>query len=311
MQAGGKIETHPLENWKPVDRFEAMSVLVQAVETGSLSAAGRKLGLPLATVSRKVAELEAHLKTRLVIRSARGLILTDAGRAFMAAAKPILEQLQEAERTAGGEYMAPTGDLVAAAPVVFGRLHVLPVAAEFLAAYPDIDLQLRLSDRMAHLVEDQVDVALRIGALPDSSLTATRIGAVRPVVCASPAYLAAHGRPKTPSDLTGRDCITFDGMCAPDHWTFGKALDVPIHSRLVVSTADAAIEAAVAGVGPTRILSYQVAERVAAGTLEVLLEDFEPESWPVHLVYNGHARLPLKLRAFLDFAGPRLRARLA
>jgi DNA-binding transcriptional LysR family regulator len=293
-----------------MDRFEAMSVLVQAVETGSLSAAGRKLGLPLATVSRKVAELEAHLNAQLVIRSARGLVLTEAGRAFIAAAKPILEQLGEAERAAGGEYAAPTGDLVVAAPVVFGRLHMLPVVAAFLSAYPDIDVQLRLSDRMVHLTEEQVDVALRIGPLPDSSLMARRIGEVRPVVCASPAHLAAFGPLNTPTDLTGRDCVTFDGLCAPDRWRFAKGLEVPIRSRLVVSGAAAAIMAAAGGIGPTRVLSYQVAERVRMRQLVLALEAFEPDPWPVHLIYNGYARLPLKLRAFVDFATPRLKSRL-
>jgi DNA-binding transcriptional LysR family regulator len=297
-----------------MDRLDAMSVLVAAVEAGSLSAAGRRLGVPLATISRKVSELETHLNARLLVRSARGLRLTEAGSAYLAAAKAILADVREAERAAGGEYAAPTGELVVAAPIVFGRLHVLPVVADFLAAYPDVDLRLALSDRAVHLVEERIDVAIRLGDLPDSQLTARRIGSVRQVVCASPAYLAAHGPPKTPDDLSGRACITFEGLLSPDHWRFGRgahAAEVRVRSRLVVSTAEAAIDAAIAGIGLTRVLSYQVAEPVRGGALAVALEAFEPEPWPAHMVYNGHARLPLKLRAFLDFAAPRLRQRLA
>ncbi len=178
-----------------------MSVLLSAVESDSFSKASRKLGLPLATVSRKVAELESHLKASLLIRSSRGLELTPAGRSYVTAAKAILEQLSEAERAAVGEYMEPKGDLVVTALTMFGRLHVLPVVTRFLAAYPDVAVGLALTDRVAHFLDDQIDVAIRIGALPDSSLISTRLGSVRRVVCASPEYLAANGAPATPEDL--------------------------------------------------------------------------------------------------------------
>src|ERR1700755_2357743 len=169
----------------PVDRLEAMSVLLAAVENGSLSKASRDLRLALATVSRKVAELEAHLKATLLIRSARGLELTPAGRSYVTAAKSILEQLSEAERAAAGEYIEPKGDLVVTAPIMFGRIHVLPVVTRFLEAFSEVSVGLVMTDRVAHFLEDQVDIALRIGHLPDSSLIATRVGAVRHVVCAS------------------------------------------------------------------------------------------------------------------------------
>src|ERR1700754_3311389 len=172
----------------PLDHLEAMSVLLAAVESGSLSKASRNLRLPLATVSRKVAELEAHLKATLLIRSAKGLELTPAGRSYVTAAKSILEQLTEAERTAAGEYTEPKGDLVVTAPVMFGRLHVLPVVTRFLEAFPEVSVGLVMTDRIAHFLEDQVDIALRIGPLPDSNLIATRVGAVRHVICASPDY---------------------------------------------------------------------------------------------------------------------------
>jgi DNA-binding transcriptional LysR family regulator len=296
------------------DRFEAMAILVAVTDAGSFSAAARALGIPLATVSRKVGELEARLKTRLLLRSTRQLSLTEAGQAYVAACRRILEDVGEAERAAAGEYAAPRGELVVTAPVVFGREHVLPVVVDFLKMYPDIDIRMMLTDRVVHLLEEQVDVAVRIADLPDSSSVATRIGAVRRVVCASPAYFATHGIPANPQALAAHACITMERITSRQAWTFrsGKSeVEVPVRSRLAVSTAEAAIDAAVAGLGITRVLSYQVAAAVRAGTLEVALDAFEPAPWPVSLVHTGQGILPLKLRAFLDYASPRLKASLA
>jgi DNA-binding transcriptional LysR family regulator len=293
-----------------MDRLEAMTILVTAVETGSLSAAGRKLGIPLPTVSRKVSELETHLNTRLLIRSTRKLTPTDAGAAYVAAAKRILDQVTEVERAASGEYSAPRGDLVVTAPIVFGRLHVLPAVEEFLAAFPDIDIRLMLSDRNVHLIDDQVDVAVRIGRLADSSMVAIGVGSVRYVVCASPDYIQHHGAPKTPDDLAAWPSITFDAVTAARSWTFaiaGSERMIPIHSRLSVNTAEAAIDAAVAGLGMTRVLSYQAARAVAEGKLQIVLADFEFEPLPINLIHIGQGALPLKTRAFLDFVAPRIR----
>jgi len=295
------------------DRFEAMAILVAVTDAGSFSAAARALGIPLATVSRKVAELEARLKTRLLQRSTRQLSLTEAGQAYVAACRRILEDVGEAERAAAGEYATPRGELVVTAPVALGREHVLPVVVEFLKMYPDIDIRMMLTDRVVHLLEEQVDVAVRIAELPDSSSVATRIGEVRRVVCASPAYFAAHGIPANPQALAAHACITMERITSRQAWTFrsGKSeVEVPVRSRLAVSTAEAAIDAAVAGLGITRVLSYQVAAAVRAGTLEVVLDAFEPVPWPVSLVHTGQGILPLKLRAFLDYAGPRLKASL-
>lgn len=296
-----------------MDRLEAMSLFVAAVEAGSLSAAGRRFGIPLATVSRKVSDLERHLKTRLLNRSTRQLTLTDAGHAYLAACHRILDEVGEAERTAAGEYSIPTGELIITAPIVFGRLHVLPVVTGFLAAYPDVAIRLMLADRITQLTEEHIDLAVRVGELPDSSLVATRIGSIRRVVCASPAYLAKHGTPETPRDLAAHSCITFEGLTVPAAWTFatGKSeFAVPIRSRLRVNTAEAAIDAAIAGVGMTRVLSYQITAAVRSGTLRTVLEAFEPQPWPVSLVHAGQGLLPVKLRAFLDFAAPRLKKRL-
>jgi DNA-binding transcriptional LysR family regulator len=294
-----------------MDRLDAMATLLAAVETGSLSGASRRLGMPLATVSRKVSDLEAHLRTRLVNRTSRRLTLTDAGRSYVAACKQILEQVDEAERAAAGEYSAPRGDLVITAPIVFGRLHVLPIVLDFLKVYPEIDIRLMLADGMVNLQEDPIDLAVRIGDLPDSSLIAIRVGAIGRVVCASPSYFAERGTPTAPADLAGHDCITFLG--SPNKWTFASGrstVAVAIHSRLVVNTAEAAIDAAIAGVGITRVLSYQVADAVRAGLLTLALEAFEPPVSPVSLVHAGSGLVPLKLRAFLDFAAPRLKAKL-
>jgi len=296
-----------------MDRFESMTVLLTAVEAGSLSAAGRRLGMPLATVSRKVSELETHVKARLLSRSTRKLALTDAGRDYVVACKRILEDVNEAERAASGEYSAPRGELIVTAPIVFGRLHVLPVTTEFLAAYPEVAVRLVLGDRVVNLLEDQVDLAVRIGELPDSSLIATRVGTIHRVVCGSPAYFAAHGTPESPHALSAHECVTFAALMSPDSWVFkvdGVDVSVPVHSRLIVNTAEAAIDAAISGVGVTRVLSYQIDQASRAGLLDRVLRDFEPAPLPISLVYAGHARLPLKLRAFLDFAAPRLRERV-
>jgi DNA-binding transcriptional LysR family regulator len=290
-----------------------MSVLLAAVESGSLSKASRKLRLPLATVSRKVAELEAHLNAALLIRSAKGLELTPAGRSYVTAAKAILEQVTEAERAAAGEYTEPKGDLVVTAPIMFGRMHVLPLVTRFLAAYPDVSVGLVMTDRVAHFLDDQVDVALRIGPLPDSNLIATGLGTVRHVICASPDYLAANGIPSTPDDVARHSVVTFQSVSALSSWVFeSEGVEIPssFRSRLGVNTIDAAIDAGLAGAGLIRAVSYQVVDHVRAGRLRIVMQSFEPAPRPVHLVYDAQNRLPLKLRAFVDFVVPRMRERL-
>jgi DNA-binding transcriptional LysR family regulator len=296
-----------------MDRLESMAMLVAVIDAGSLSAAGRNLGVPLPTVSRKISELEAHLGIQLIRRSSRRITLTEAGAAYLDACKRILEQIGEAERAASGEYQTPRGELIVTAPIVFGRLHVLPVICDFLKAYPDIDIRLLLADRNLNLLDEHIHVAVRIGALPDSSLMGTRVGAVRPVVCGSPAYFAARGMPGTPEELVTHDCITSDVVGAPDVWRFRAGQPeraITVRSRLFVSTAEAAVDAAVAGVGIARLLSYQVARAVAEKMLVIILDDFGPPPQPVNLLHAGGKLAPLKLRAFLDFAAPRLKLRL-
>ena len=288
--------------------------MLAAVECGSLSKASRRLGLPLATVSRKVSELESHLKADLLVRSSKGLDLTPAGRSYVAAAKTILEQLDEAERAAAGEYTEPKGDLVVTAPTMFGRLHLLPVVLTFLSAFPAVSVELMLTDRVTHFLDDQIDVALRIGDLPDSSLIATRLGTVRRVTCASPAYFASRTPPTIPQDLVSHDVISFESVSAQSTWRFWSEeseIAVSFRSRLSVSTIDAAIDAGLAGAGIIRAMSYHVVDFVREEILQLVLEPFEPTPRPVHLIYDKQNRLPIKLRAFVDFVVPRLRDRLA
>lgn len=296
-----------------MDRLGAMLVFATAVEAGSLSAAGRKLGMPLATVSRKVSDLELYVGAPLLARTTRKLNLTDAGRSYYAACKRVLEDVGEAERIASGEYRAPCGELVVTAPIVLGRLHLVPVVAEFLAAWRDVKVRAVLDDRILGMPEAHIDVAVRIGELPDSGLVATRLGQVRQVVCASPAYLAQRGAPGTPAELAGHDCIAFTGLSAADAWKFRtrrRGTSIRVRPRLTVNTAEAAVDAAIAGVGLTRVLSYQVEREIRSGALIVVLAKFECAPVPVNLVYARTAPLPLKLRAFLDYSTPRLRARL-
>ncbi|MGA2290493.1 LysR family transcriptional regulator [Bradyrhizobium sp.] len=298
-----------------MDRLEVMSVIVAVTETGSFSAASRRLKTPVATVSRQVAELEERLKAQLFQRSPRRVTLTDAGRSYIDACKRIIEQVDDAERELSGEYRIPKGDLAVTAPWGLGHTHLLPLAVEFLNAYPEIGLRLVLTDRVVNTVEENIDVAIRIGSLPDSSSKiATRIGLIRVVLCGSPAYFAAKGKPKTLGDLREHDCITIDDVAAPSTWKFsksGRTVVAPIKTRLTVNTSEAAVLAALAGMGVARVMSYKMDAARRAGTLEIVLEDFEPEPLPAHIVYAQRKPVPLKLRAFLNWMTPRLKARLA
>jgi len=296
-----------------MDRFEAMRTLVAAVDEGSLSAASRALNVPLPTVSRRVSDLETFLGSQLVVRTSRKLLLTEAGAAYVASARRVLEELSEAERAASGEYRAPRGELLVTAPIAFGVLNVAPLVHDFLGAYPDVTVRLALSDSVVDLVENHVDVAVRIGRLPDSTLVARKLGDVRWLVCASPDYLARRGAPKTPAELANHDCIAFEGLQRYREWPFvdGKTeQQVTISPRFSINTADGVVGGAVAGMGIARVLSYQAVESVRMGTLLPILENHAPPPMPVHLVHASHQQQPLKLRAFLGFVAPLLQERL-
>jgi DNA-binding transcriptional LysR family regulator len=297
-----------------MDRLEAMSIVLAVAEAGSLSAGARRLNMPPATASRKITELEEHLRAKLFDRSARKLTLTNSGLSYVTALKRILADLSEADRAASGEFVSPTGELIVTAPAAIGRLYLIPILAEFLRAYPEIDGRLLLVDQILSLPEDHVDVALRVGELPDSRLIALRIGTIRTVVCASPAYLEARGMPTTPDDLAGHDCIIYEGFVGPYVWKFvrdGAEVAIAVRPRLVVSNPEAAFDAVRAGIGLGRGASYYVGAAIEAGTLTTVLDEFHLPTRPVSFVYPAGRFMPIKMRAFLDFAAPRLKARLA
>lgn len=296
-----------------MDRFEAMRTLVAAVDGGSLSAASRILSLPLPTVSRRVSDLETMLGSQLVIRTSRKLLLTEAGSAYVASARRVLEELAEAERAASGEYRAPRGELLITAPIMFGKMHVAPIIHDFLGAYPEVTVRLALTDGVVDLVESHVDVAVRLGKLPDSTLVAKRVGEVRWMTCASPEYIARHGVPESPDELINHACIAYEGLELWRDWDFagprGKQTTI-IRPRYSVNTADAVIAGAAAGIGIAYIISYQAADSVRDGVLVPLLREWAPPAFPVQIVHASRPHLPLKLRAFLDFVAPRLQQRL-
>ncbi len=296
-----------------MDRLEAMTILLAAVDMGSLSAASRQLRIPLATVSRRVAELEEHLHVRLLHRGNRKLVLTDAGQSYVTSCRRIIEEIAEVERTAAGEYRAPQGELTISVSAVLGRTHVLPFVVEFQRTFPDIRVRLQFTDRFVNLLEEHVDVAVRIGELPDSSMIAKRVGLIRLMLCASPAYLKRRGVPKTPLDLATHDCVIHGNYSSPHGWEFASGETtqmIHVPSRLTVNLGEAAVAAAVAGAGIARVLSYLVDDLLRSRSLVTLLEAYEPSPMPVSVVYPSQRQVPLKLRAFLDFAVPRLRKRL-
>lgn len=297
-----------------MDKLEAMAMLVASVEEGSLSAAARKLRIPVTTLTRNVNDLEALVGAKLLVRTTRKLLLTEAGGDYVASAKRILDQVDEQERRAAGEFTNPRGELVIAAPVQVGRLRVLPVINQFLTMFPEIRIQVLQSDRNIDLIDSHADAAVRIGRLSDSSFVAVRVGTLRVVTVASPSLLKKHGTPRSPEELHGFPRVVFNSpFLSP--WRYRSAGNKEIQTvadapRLLVSSPDAAADAAVHGVGATLLLEHDVAEAVSAGKLRFILEKFEVEPLPVHVVHPSRD-MPVKLRRFIDFAVPRLRAALS
>jgi DNA-binding transcriptional LysR family regulator len=300
-----------------MDRIEAMRVFVAALDEGSLAGAGRRLGRSPAAVSRAIASLEQHVGAELIHRTTRSLRLSEAGERYAAACRRILVDLEEADLIALGERSAPRGTLTITAPPISGEEILRPVIDAFLDAYPAVAVNLLLLDRHASLVEEGIDIALRVGQLPDSSMVAVRVGGgVKRVIAAAPRYLAEHPRIDEPADLVRHRIVTTTHF-GHDTWVFppaapgGVARSVHFKPRLVVNSVRAALASAVAGGGVTRLYTYHVAERVLDGSLRLLLRDAEAPPLPVHLITpQGRTSTP-KVRAFLDFATPRLRAEFA
>jgi DNA-binding transcriptional LysR family regulator len=292
-----------------MDRFEAMTVFAAVADADSFTAAARRLGLSPPAVTRAVAALEARLGIRLLNRTTRRVSLTEAGGRFLEAARRLLAELDAAEKSAAGAAAEPAGQLALTAPVTFGRLHIAPLVSDFLAAHPRVTARLLLIDRVVDLVEEGIDAAVRIGALPDSTLQARKVGEVRRQVVASRAYLRRKGTPRHPRELATHDIVAF-GSGGGREWRFGtgkERISVVVAPRLEVNDAAAAIALAERGDGLTRILSYQAAEALAARRLVPVLERFAPPPLPVQLVHPPGRLVPAKTRAFLDFAAERLR----
>ena len=288
-----------------MDRFAAMTVFAAVADLKGFAPAARKLGLSPSAVTRYVAALEDHLDIRLFQRTTRSVVLTDAGARFLERARQILADLDEAEGSAQEERARPAGRFTVSAPVVFGRRHVSPLICAYLARYPEVVGELLLSDRMINLVEEGVDLAVRIGHLADSSLVARRVGETRRIVVASPGYLDTYGVPGTPGELTAHRIIQFTGIGRSNDWRFfrdGREERVGIVPRYVTNSADAAIQHAEGGGGLTMALAYQAAELVAANRLRVVLMDFEPPALPIQLIYPTSRLLSANVRAFIATA---------
>ncbi len=294
-----------------MDRFHVMKVFVAVAEERSFAAAARRLALSPPAVTRAVADLEERLRVKLLTRTTRFVRVTDLGAQYLADARRILEELEAVDDAIGGSYRAVRGGLVVTAPVLFGRLYVIPGVVDYLNRYPDTRVSALLVDRVVNLVEEGVDAGIRIGELPDSSINAALAGKVRRVVCAAPAYLKKHGTPKQPEDLKRHTLIAASSVTTTGEWRFAegrKAIGVKVQPRLIVSTNDAAIEAATRGFGLTRLLSYQVAPLIASGKLEIVLPRYEPEPLPIHVVYREGRQTSARIRTFVDLMVSRLRA---
>lgn len=293
-----------------MDRLHLMTVFVAVAEEEGFAAAARRLKMSPPAVTRAIAALEERLGVVLLNRTTRYVRTTDAGHHYLQDARRILAEVEAADEAAAGIHAMPRGELSITAPAMFGRMFVTPVIVEYMQRYPDVNVSALFLDRVVNLVEEGLDLGVRIGELPDSTLRAIRVGEVRDVICASPAYLEQFGEPQTPEDLQQHRIIVSSAGSRSPHWSFGQGSDsrtVKLNPRFTVTLNDAAIEAAKAEFGITRVLSYQVAEALEAGELKVLLSDFEPQAHPIHIVHQQGRNLPAKVRAFIDLAVETLR----
>jgi DNA-binding transcriptional LysR family regulator len=288
-----------------MDRIEAMTAFVAVADLQGFAPAARRLGISASAVTRLVAALEDRLGARLLQRTTRSVTLTDVGARYLERARRILADIEEADGAAQAEQAQPGGRLTVTAPVGFGRLHVTPLMSAYLQRYPEVSGEMRLNDRMVNLVEEGVDVAVRIGHLPDSSLVARQVGDLRRIVVASPDYLKRRGEPKKPEDIAEHDTIQFGAAVASPEWRFvrdGQDLRIPHAPRFTCNVADAAIWHAAQGGGLARVLAYQAADALAAGKLKIVLAAFEQPAIPIHVVYPTSRLLSAKVRAFIDLA---------
>jgi DNA-binding transcriptional LysR family regulator len=294
-----------------VDRLHLISVFVAVVDAGGFAGAARKLNISPPAVTRAINELEDHLGVRLLTRTTRVVRVTEDGARYADDCRRILAELAEADDAVGGKHGAPHGQLIVTAPALFGAKFVTPIVTEYLTRYPEVNASCWFLDRVVNMMDEGVDVAVRIGELPDSSMQAARVGRVRRVICASPAYLEKHGIPQTPEALAAHCVISASAVTPSAEWRLlenGEPRVVKLQARMITTSNDAAVAAAMSGFGLTRLLSYQVAEPLRDGRLKTVLTEFEPAALPVHLVHREGRHASKKARAFLDLALERLRA---
>lgn len=297
-----------------MDRFHLMAVFVAVAEEQGFAAAARRLHMSPPAVTRAIAFLEERLGVRLLTRTTRLVRTTDAGARYLEDARRILLEADEADEAAAGINATPRGHLAVTAPVLFGKIYVMPVIAAYQTAYTETTVSALFIDRVVNLVEEGLDVGIRIGQLPDSSLRAIRVGQVRRVVCASPAYLQKHGSPQTPAELAQHPIIAATSVSAGSEWMFAQSkekISVRVSPRILVNTNDGALEAAKCGFGLTRLISYQIANELAEGTLKTVLTDYEDSVLPVHVIHREGRHGSAKVRSFVDLAVDRLRAHSA
>lgn len=294
-----------------MDRFQAMTVFVAVAEAESFAAAGRRLRMSPPAVTRTVAMLEARLGVRLLTRSTRRVRVTDAGARYLEDARRIVLEADEADEAAAGVNATPRGHVAVTASVLFGKLYVMPIITAYLRSFSETTVSALFVDRVVNMPDEGLDVGIRIGPLPDSSLRAIRVGQVRRVICASTGYLKQHGVPQTPAELVRRTIIASTTLSPSTEWQFAKGREkiaLKIHPRLLVNTNDGAIEAAKEGFGLTRLLSYQIADALAKGTLRAVLSEYEEAPWPIHVVHREGRYGSAKVRSFVDLAVAMLRA---
>jgi DNA-binding transcriptional LysR family regulator len=294
-----------------MDRFSEMQVFVAVAECEGFAAGARKLKISPPAATRAVADLEYRLGVKLLNRTTRYVRVTDAGQRYLDDAKRILAQVAEADEAAVGINGSPRGHLVITAPVLFGRMYVMPAIVQYLQKYPETEVSAMFVDRVVNLLEEGVDVALRVGELSDSSFKALKVGTVRRVVCASPAYIEQHGLPQHPDELTNHPIIVASNLGPNVEWRFldnNQTSIVRIKPRLTVTSNDAAIEAAVEGLGITRLISYQIAPQLASGQLKIILSEFELPAMPIHILHREGRHSSVKIRAFIDLIAEKLRA---
>lgn len=294
-----------------MDRLHLISVFVAVVDVAGFAGAARKLNISAPAVTRAINELESHLGARLLTRTTRVVRVTEAGARYAEDCRRILAELAEADESASGLHGAPRGRLTLTAPVLFGAKFVTPIVTEYLQRYPEVSAACWFLDRVVNMMDEGVDVAVRIGELPDSSMQATRVGSVRRVICAAPSYLERQGVPRTPDELAAHSIVSASGVTPAPEWRLvqdGAPRSVKLQPRLTTTSNDSAVAAALSGFGLTRLLSYQVAEHLRAGRLQTVLSEFEPAVLPVHVVHREGRHASRKTRAFLDLAIERLRA---